>query len=208
MTKKHWAAVLAISSVTACAEPLETMQPADRLKSTSGASEAEVVILEAEPEIAYISAEEADADIIIELVATGPQGTGSLRLPIPMKRAVVRGYGPLLPQVNLIGDRFDEHGQFTGAMHLSASVLELTCGAARVAVDVWWTDPVVGEGKCQGELSVTIGRIERDTLKGGCVLKAKYRRPTARSNYRLKPTDPRVTPLAEERKRRATRPAA
>jgi hypothetical protein len=28
------------------------------------------------------------------------------------------------------------------------------------------------------------------------------------SNYRLKPTDPRVTPLAEERKRRATRPAA
>jgi len=27
-------------------------------------------------------------------------------------------------------------------------------------------------------------------------------------NYRLKPTDPRVTPLAEVRKRRATRPAA
>ena len=31
---------------------------------------------------------------------------------------------------------------------------------------------------------------------------------TAQPNYRLKPTDPRVTPLAEERKRRATRPAA
>jgi len=27
-------------------------------------------------------------------------------------------------------------------------------------------------------------------------------------NNRLKPTDPRVTPLAEGRKRRATRPAA
>jgi len=29
-----------------------------------------------------------------------------------------------------------------------------------------------------------------------------------RSNNRLKPTVPRVTPLAEKRKRRATRPAA
>ena len=31
---------------------------------------------------------------------------------------------------------------------------------------------------------------------------------TTLSNYRLKPTDPRVTPLAQGRKRRATRPAA